>query len=117
MPSPNETLKLCKGLLKPSGMIYIEVPNDFNGLQAELVKKGTDQWWVSVPDHVNYFTFGSLEKLLASLGFETALSTTGFPMEMFLLMGDNYLGNDELGSVCHQKRMNFELGISDEISR
>lgn len=30
---------------------------------------------------------------------------------MFLLMGDNYIGNDEQGRVCHTKRMNFEKNL------
>jgi hypothetical protein len=41
------------------------------------------------------------------------------------MMGDNYIGNDELGRVCHQKRINFELllhkagldYLSDELYR
>ena len=31
-----------------------------------------------------------------------------FPMEMFLLMGDVYVGNQELGKKCHNKRVEFE---------
>jgi hypothetical protein len=26
-------------------------------------------------------------------------------------MGDNYIGNDEVGRVCHTKRMNFEKAM------
>jgi hypothetical protein len=29
-------------------------------------------------------------------------------MELFLLIGDVYVGNGELGKVCHQKRVRFE---------
>jgi len=32
-------------------------------------------------------------------------------------MGEDYIGNNEVGSKCHQKRMNFELNIPDELRR
>ena len=31
---------------------------------------------------------------------------------LFLLMGENYIGNDETGRKCHTKRMNFEKSMS-----
>jgi SAM-dependent methyltransferase len=34
------------------------------------------------------------------------------PFQTFLLMGDNYIGNDELGRACHTKRMNFEKALN-----
>ncbi len=38
-------------------------------------------------------------------------------MELFLLMGEDYIENYKVGSKCHQKRMEFELNIPDEIRR
>ena len=32
-------------------------------------------------------------------------------------MGEDYIEKDEVGSKCHQKRMEFELNIPDEIRR
>ena len=115
--NPMEILEICKSLLKDSGMICIEVPNDFNILQSRVHKLGNLQWWIAIPDHINYFDFHSLEKLLEGLGYEIVLITTDFPMELFLLMGEDYVGNDKVGSRCHQKRMKFELNIPDEIRR
>ncbi len=117
VPNPIEILEICKSLLKDSGMIYIEVPNDFNALQLQVHKLGKPQWWIAIPDHINYFDFRSLERVLESLGFEIVLRTTDFPMELFLLMGEDYIGNDEVGSKCHQKRMQFELSLPEELRR
>jgi len=117
VPNPREILELCKSLLKDSGMICIEVPNDFNIFQLQVQKLGKPQWWMAIPDHINYFEFHSLEKLLKSSDFEIHLRTTDFPMELFLLMGDDYIGNDEVGSKCHQKRMKFELSVPEELRR
>lgn len=117
VPNPIEILRICKSLLKDSGMICVEVPNDFNALQLQVHKSGKPQWWIAIPDHINYFDFRSLEKLLESLGYEIVLSTTDFPMELFLLMGEDYVGNNEVGSKCHQKRMKYELSLPDELRR
>jgi len=117
VPNPIEILGICKSLLKDSGMICVEVPNDFNTLQLQVHKLGKPRWWIAIPDHVNYFNFHSLEKLLENLGYEIVLITTDFPMELFLLMGEDYIGNDEVGSKCHQKRMNFELSLPGELRR
>ena len=32
-------------------------------------------------------------------------------MEFFLLSGDNYVGNNELGRKCHFKRKTFEMNM------
>jgi hypothetical protein len=51
------------------------------------------------------------------LGFETVYSQSDFPMEMFLLMGENYVGNPEVGSRCHARRVRFDLGLQPELRR
>jgi 2-polyprenyl-3-methyl-5-hydroxy-6-metoxy-1,4-benzoquinol methylase len=119
VPSPQAILRQVKDLLKPeSGIIVIRVPNDFTTIQqvaqAKLVK---EPWWVAVPDHINYFSIESLQRLLTSMGFETLCAITDFPMELFLLMGEDYVGNPDVGSLCHQKRKSFELSLPGEIRR
>lgn len=119
VPNPKKILEHVKILLHPeNGMICIRVPNDFNVLQDLASKKiSSNAWWVAIPDHINYFSKDSLSGLLSSVGFETVSATTDFPMEQFLLMGENYINNPGIGDMCHTKRMSFELGISDEVRR
>jgi 2-polyprenyl-3-methyl-5-hydroxy-6-metoxy-1,4-benzoquinol methylase len=117
--NPIETLKQAKELLRKfTGVIVIMVPNDFSKLQMYAAKKlNKDLWWVAIPDHVNYFDFKSLQKILVSLNFEILYYTTDFPMEIFLLFGEDYVNNSKVGSMCHKKRINFELSIPDELRR
>jgi len=117
--NPIKTIKQAKDLLKPKiGIICIRVPNDFNELQMYANKKVNKKlWWVAIPDHINYFNYQSLKKLLDSYNFEILYYTTDFPMEFFLLFGENYVDNLEIGSICHKKRINFELSISDDLRR
>jgi SAM-dependent methyltransferase len=119
VPDPRCFLKLAKELLNPEhGILCLRVPNDFNILQLEFQKKtNRPPWWVAVPDHINYFSGLNLNRLLTSVGFDILYSTVDFPMELFLLMGDDYVGNPELGTICHEKRINFELSISTELRR
>jgi hypothetical protein len=36
-----------------------------------------------------------------------------FPIDLFLLMGDNYVGDDALGRACHGRRMLLEQRLFD----
>ncbi|ABK47540.1 SAM-dependent methyltransferase [Shewanella bicestrii] len=99
-------------VLKQGGLLIITVPNDFNTLQVTAQKLlNMQQWWVSPPAHLNYFSRASLQSLLAGCHFQNELAIASFPLEMFLLMGDNYLNNRNIGKACHQRRVQFELNL------
>jgi 2-polyprenyl-3-methyl-5-hydroxy-6-metoxy-1,4-benzoquinol methylase len=118
VPDAVRTIQECRQLLGPEGILCIRVPNDFTEIQAAAKEKiGADPWWIAVPDHVNYFNFASLRQTLDRLGFETVYAQGDFPMEMFLLMGENYVGNPDVGSRCHARRVQFDLGLRPELRR
>ncbi|AFV24562.1 methyltransferase type 12 [Methanolobus psychrophilus R15] len=119
IPNPLEIITICKDLLNESGMICVEVPNDFNVLQLQTHKNKIckSHYWLAIPDHINYFNFSSLTQLLDKCGFEIYLQTADFPMELFLLMEDNYIDNNEIGSKCHERRMKLEGNIDDRLRR
>ncbi len=109
LPDPISIIKIAKNILKSKGIICIISPNDYNPLQNILRNNlGYKPWWVAPPQHINYFDFGSIKKLLERFGFKIVESVGTFPMEFFLLSGDNYVGNDKLGRECHFKRKIFE---------
>lgn len=118
VPDPVRVIQLAKNLLDPEGVICTWVPNDFNDLQIAAQRaKGKSPYWIAIPDHINYFDFSSLEFLLKKLGFEVVYAQGNFPMEVFLLMGDEYIGNPTIGEQCHWKRVRFEMSISKELRR
>ncbi|MBI1920064.1 MAG: class I SAM-dependent methyltransferase [Geobacter sp.] len=113
IPDPKGMLELAKDLLYPGGLLCIVVPNDYNPFQEALTKVCEyNPWWVAPPHHVNFFDPDSLSRLFTTTGFEIVLREATFPLEMFLLMGDNYVGNDPLGRQCHNKRKLFEKNIT-----
>jgi 2-polyprenyl-3-methyl-5-hydroxy-6-metoxy-1,4-benzoquinol methylase len=118
VPDPIGTVRQCRNLLIPGGILCIRVPNDFTELQeAAKNQLHKDAWWIAAPDHINYFNFASLRKLLEGFNFEVPYTQGDFPMEIFLLMGDDYLGNAELGSRCHERRVRFDLGLPPALRR
>lgn len=118
VPNPVDMVELIKEVVGPRGMLCVRVPNDFSELQLAARRElNKEAWWVAIPDHINYFDFQSLQGLLERLGFEVVHSQGDFPMELFLLMGDDYAGNPEAGSMCHQKRVRFEKAIPGELRR
>jgi len=112
IPDPQQMLGLIRQMLTPGGLLGVIVPNDFNPLQLAMQSAcSSAPWWVGPPYHLNYFTFNSLSQLLRRCGFEVLQVESTFPMELFLLMGDHYVGNDLLGRHCHGKRKRFELNL------
>ncbi|MGS0695601.1 class I SAM-dependent methyltransferase [Shewanella sp. 0m-4] len=112
IPNPIELLACISELVKDEGLLCISVPNDYNPFQKTVREvDGLEPWWLAPPHHLNYFDVNSLTQLLNNSGFEVFLKESSFPIDMFLLMGDNYVGNDELGRACHKKRMKFEMSL------
>ena len=112
IPDPAQLVALARDLLEPGGIICINVPNDFSPLQlAGMTAAGTADWWVAPPHHLNYFDFDSLTNFLVRLGFSPAARTTSFPMEAFLMMGENYVADPGLGRACHNRRKKFDLAF------
>ena len=106
---PEACVARIADLLAPGGVAFIEVPNDFNVLQETArAKLGKPAWWVAPDHHLNYFDADSLGALLARNGLLEVDHVASFPIEMFLLMGDDYVGHPEVGSACHGRRMAFE---------
>jgi len=113
IPDPIGLLKTAYEKLNSGGLICIVVPNDYNPFQLSLeISNGFEPWWVAPPHHINYFNFESLSGLMEANGFEIVLKEATFPIDMFLLMGKNYVGNDEIGRECHHYRKTFELNLA-----
>lgn len=113
IPDPVELLDIIQKHLRPGGVLCVVVPNDYNPFQLAL-RAACDflPWWVAPPHHINFFDFASLERLLTQCGFEVVSKEATFPIDLFLLMGDNYIGNDSLGRICHAKRKQFESNLA-----
>ncbi len=70
LTEPGRALTYAKGLLKPSGMLILQVPN-VSSLQARVFR--THWYGLDVPRHVINFTPKALSLLLKEAGFEYRL--------------------------------------------
>ncbi len=109
LPKPRHFIDWAARVLTPGGIFSAQVPNDFNALQLAASKAlHKPDWWVAPPFHINYFSFDSLERLLREAGFEPVRRDTTFPVEWFLLMGEDYVGDGDLGASVHRRRIALE---------
>src|SRR5688572_12982956 len=112
VPNPIAILEMAIGMVDSGGIVCVGVPNDFSPLQ--IAARGvlhTGDWWVAPPHHLNYFDFDSLGALMTRLGLKITERTTSFPMEAFLMMGENYTNDPALGRACHNKRKRFDFAF------
>lgn len=114
LPRPRAFLSWAQGMLRPGGIVSIHVPNDFNRLQLGARDAlGKDDWWIAPPYHINYFSFDSLERLLRSAGAAEVVRDATFPVEWFLLMGEDYVGDEQCGASIHRRRINLETHLEE----
>ena len=107
-PEPEYLLSRVLSLLSKNGLVIVRVPNDFSPLQISLIEaaKARDKYWVSIPEHLNYFSFSSLEQVLASAGFALLDYFSSFPIDWFVANeGSNYVQKPELGKYAHMGRI------------
>lgn len=107
---PVSTLgSVARDYCSDGGLLLLKVPNEFNSLQ--LLANETFQlgnWWIARPQHINYFNSKSLTSVLNRSGFDVIDMVGTFPMEIFLLLGQLYVGDPDTGKQCHNRRVGFE---------
>ena len=112
---PRHLLGSLSQIMHESSTILITVPNDFSILQRFLKEKAiiTKEYWVTVPDHLNYFSEKSLVNLAQEIGFKILGSYADFPIEWFLFNShSNYVENPSLGKQAHLSRVAIDSLIT-----
>ena len=115
VPDPVLLLTQLRKLLDPEGVLVVSVPNDGSPLHEELIATGriSRRWYVSPPDHLNYFTAQSLSVLAHDTGWGIADLWGDFPIDWFLANPhSNYVEEDARGPAAHEARLFLEGVIS-----
>jgi 2-polyprenyl-3-methyl-5-hydroxy-6-metoxy-1,4-benzoquinol methylase len=113
IPNPIEFLEAIKHSMSSQTILCTVVPNDFSLIQEiyTTLNDSIDKWWIDPPFHLNYFSRDSLRNLLESNGLKVIHETSMFPIDLFLLMGDHYVGNEALGKESHSRRKQMEIAF------
>jgi len=89
--------------------LLVEVPWDFNPIQKQAsLCAGKDGWWVSTPDHINYFNPKSLENLLTRCGLQVCSMRTTYPVELFRLHGEDYSQDEKARARLNERRVELQ---------
>jgi 2-polyprenyl-3-methyl-5-hydroxy-6-metoxy-1,4-benzoquinol methylase len=111
---PEGFIKRCSTeLLKPNGILCIETANQFSEMQMAVVESTKCPMWWIVPDHVGYFDRSSLTTLVNKYNFKVIHEASTFPMEIFPLMGEDFISTPEVGKICHNRRLYFEDSLHE----
>ena len=80
---PAALVDQLKNLLEKDGLLVITVPNDFSDLQRFLLDKSEvdEEYWITYPDHLNYFNLNNLSKLLSDRNLPVIDKFSDFPIE------------------------------------
>jgi len=114
MQNPKLFFEFSNETLNDEGIIFISVANDYNPFQRIFKnEKKVHSWWLVPPEHINYFNVESAKSLITDCGFELISLKTSFPIDLFLLLGEDYVSNPDLGPICHKKRVSFENLLGD----
>ncbi|HOP74681.1 MAG TPA: class I SAM-dependent methyltransferase [Bacillota bacterium] len=111
---PLTVLRMLHRTMTVGGVIRVCVPNDFSPGQLAYIEKYREKpHWVCLPDHINYFTFDSLSKLLCKAGFREVYRTTNFPLEFLLAGGINYYASETERQKVGPFVKNFEASFKE----
>ena len=106
-------------LLAQDGILSIAIPNDFNIFQDMQMKTTLkdniekQHNWLCPLDHLNYWSHETIKNFLHKMGFEILFITSTFPIDIFPLMGDDYINHPEIGRDTHLKQVRFEKVLKE----
>lgn len=110
---PHGLLSMIREKLLPSGVLVIKAPNDFSRLQNYLIEHNLiqNEFWVTPPEHLNYFGHKTLNNLLESVGYKCVFESCDYPIDFDLVVPDrNYVNPvfQNAGKNAHLQRIRIE---------
>lgn len=113
---PALLLRMIKQVVKPQGVLLIEVPNDFSRVQSYLLEEAKIDraFWIAIPDHISYFNKAALQNLSEANGWKMSRCLGDHPIDMNLFNPDsNYVLDGSKGKNCHRSRVAIENLLHD----
>lgn len=108
---PSKRLEQLKKILSPTGVLIIEVPNDYSVIQKKLKEEKfiSREFWFAPPDHLSYFNLKGLNALTSHHGYKMIDLTSDYPISFNLFNPDtNYVDDRTKGRNVHMSRVHIE---------
>lgn len=110
LEDPINFIKQAEKCLSKKGLIFTSVANDFNQIQFLALNHVKKPWWITPPEHYNYFNMTSIKRLM-NRKFKIKDVSVSFPIDIFILMGQNYIKRKTLGKKIHNMRVLLESNL------
>ena len=118
---PYKLLELVRNVIKPDGILIIDVPNENSVFHRYLQKQGLlkDMFERAYPDHLSFFNIEGLRNICKRAGFvemfigdfsQTVIHCAGEDMVL-----DNYLNTLPISRALFHYRASAELGFGNEM--
>jgi 2-polyprenyl-3-methyl-5-hydroxy-6-metoxy-1,4-benzoquinol methylase len=105
--NPKKFLNQIHKNLNKNQYILIMIPNDFSEMQKKIIDKNKKKYWISYPEHQNYFNSSNFSKFV-NKKFKIIDTIGDFPVELFLFVKKlNYIQKKKLGKIIHEYRCKF----------
>lgn len=116
MLEPEKVVEMCKGILKPGGIMIIKVANNYSNLQQTLLANGQlkKEYWLDEPGHPSYFNKDGFINFMNDHGFE-CVDFYGESFIDFNLVNErtNYYENPKAGKGCYNAKIQLENMFHD----
>lgn len=105
--------------LEPEGVLLVTIPNDFRPIQFEAADKAKQPFYWIHETHTNYWNKTSMTKFLDRCDFRVLDSKCygSWQPEKFIIDGQNYLVDHNLGRQLHSQRKSKELEMGRKSRR
>lgn len=116
---PINVFRILSSLVTAESVVVITVPNDFSISQLSAKEHGhiDSDFWIVLPDHLNYFSPESLVNVSEKMGWSVKELISDFPVDWFLFHeGSNYIRNKSLGKAAHFARIQIENSLQQNNS-
>lgn len=113
---PESLLAGLRTIMSETGVLLVQVPNDFSSLQSLAMKKGRikKESWFAPPQHLTYWNTDNIRPYMAEHGFQVIDGFTDFPIETFLWGAPtNYTQDRSFGPHAHRGRVELDLFFAE----
>jgi len=114
---PIEMIERIRAILKPNGIVVINVPNDYSDLQMKALETGAidREFWFGPVEHLHYFNTDNLPKFIEAHGLSVKDMYGDFPIDFFLMNDhSNYVMDKTKGKQAHTARVTLDLLMANK---